>query len=126
MTILFANQSKQKCNKDRIDDSSRGESTPKSSHPMRYILIFLLFISAAKSYANTKTSGLQLDHSIVGTVYEKIGLQPGDRILAIDGKALGPDRETIHYLESLQDKTKLLLKIERAGSIGEFHITIRK
>ena len=67
-------------------------------------------------YQNGKFAGFMITNIVPGSVYEKIGLQNGDVIKAVNGVVVKTPQQAMQMYEKLRDASRISVKIERAGT----------
>ncbi len=66
-------------------------------------------------YENGKFAGFMITNIVPGSVYEKIGLQNGDVIQAVNGVVVKTPQEAMQLYEKLKDASHIAVKIKRRG-----------
>lgn len=76
--------------------------------------------------ADGEVSGFKLVAIKPGSVYEKVGLQNGDIVKGIDGKAIDTPQKAMELYQSLKKNKDVKIQIIRAGKKNNLNIQLEK
>lgn len=88
----------------------RGASMKKYSLVFAAFLMFFSFICFA-----TTPDGQGTTQEAAGSPYDKLGIQPGDRILSYDGKKITSANDSMEFYKKLENNSVKTVIIERNG-----------
>ena len=91
------------------------------------MLVFALCVSAATTYKFSQSLNdlanyisNEIENTIDGYVAEEIGLQPGDKIVEIEGKEVKSKYDLDDVTKNITENREISLKIDRNGEIIEY------
>ena len=118
------------CSMEGEDERSENEgSFSKASIPKRLAIVFagavvniifglLVFFILMASTGNYISN--EIENTIDGYVAEEIGLQPGDKIVEIEGKKVKSKYDLDEVTKNITENREISLKIDRNGEIIEY------
>ena len=118
------------CSMEGEDERSENEgSFSKASIPRRLAIVFagalvniifglLVFFILMASTGNYISN--EIENTIDGYVAEEIGLQPGDKIVEIEGKEVKSKYDLDDVTKNITENREISLKIDRNGEIIEY------
>ena len=118
------------CSMEGEDERSENEgSFSKASIPRRLAIVFagalvniifglLVFFILMASTGNYISN--EIENTIDGYVAEEIGLQPGDKIVEIEGKKVKSKYDLDEVTKNITENREISLKIDRNGEIIEY------
>ena len=118
------------CSMEGEDERSENEgSFSKASIPKRLAIVFagavvniifglLVFFILMASTGNYISN--EIENTIDGYVAEEIGLQPGDKIVEIEGKKVKSKYDLDDVTKNITENREISLKIDRNGEIIEY------
>ena len=118
------------CSMEGEDERSENEgSFSKASIPRRLAIVFagalvniifglLVFFILMASTGNYISN--EIENTIDGYVAEEIGLQPGDKIVEIEGKEVKSKYDLDEVTKNITENREISLKIDRNGEIIEY------